>query len=260
MLAALAGPAQAQLPSVDEPEASAIWQKVRTSLFQQRPITAATAATLILEAPSRAVDAAVVPIAIRSRLPQTTERYVSRLYLLIDANPSPIAAIFQLSPDNGRAEIETRVRVDAYSHVRAIAETNDGQLIMATRFVKASGGCSAPAAGDAAAALARMGQMRFRIEGDASGAEPMLAQLQIDHPNHSGLAMDQSTRQFTPPHFVRRIDVSQAGRQVLSADVDFSISENPHLRFYFKPQGSGELSATVVDSRDKRWVAVQPLR
>mgnify|MGYP002150436774 CR=1 FL=1 len=53
------------------------------------------------------------------------------------------------------AEIETRVRVDAYSHVRAIAEASDGQLYAVTRFVKASGGCSAPAGSDAQAAAAR---------------------------------------------------------------------------------------------------------
>ena len=259
-LAALAAPARAQLPSGDDPQASAIWQKVRTSLFQDRPIAAATPDTLVLEAPARAVDAAVVPIAIRSRLPQTAARHVSRIYLLIDANPSPISAIFQLTPESGRADIETRVRVDAYSFVRAIAETNDGQLVMATRFVKASGGCSAPAGTDPRAALASMGLMRFRIEGDMSGHEPVLAQLQINHPNHSGLAMDQATRQYTPAHFVRHVDVSYAGRTILSADVDFSISENPTFRFYFVPQGAGDLKAAVIDSHELRFVGAQALR
>jgi sulfur-oxidizing protein SoxY len=259
-LAALAAPARAQLPAGDDPQASLIWQKVRASLFQDRPITPATADVLTLEAPSRAVDAAVVPIAIRSRLPQTPARHVSRLYLLIDANPSPISAIFQLTPESGRADIETRVRIDAYSFVRAIAETNDGRLYMATRFVKASGGCSAPAGTDARAARATMGQMRFRVEGDMSGREPVLAQLQINHPNHSGLAMDQATRQYTPAHFVRRVDVSYAGLPILSADVDFSISENPTFRFYFAPQGAGDLKAAVVDSHELRFVGAQALR
>jgi sulfur-oxidizing protein SoxY len=259
-VAALAAPARAQLPSGDDPQASPIWQKVRASLFQDRPIAPATADVLTLEAPARAVDAAVVPIVIRSRLPQTPAHHVSRVYLLIDANPSPISAIFQLTPESGRADIETRVRVDAYSFVRAIAETSDGQLYMATRFVKASGGCSAPAGTDARAALATMGRMRFRVEGDMSGREPVLAQLQINHPNHSGLAMDQATRQYTPAHFVRRVDVSYAGRTFLSADVDFSISENPTFRFYFVPQGAGDLKAAVVDSRDLRFVGAQALR
>jgi sulfur-oxidizing protein SoxY len=245
---AWAEPVARQLQPTDDPQASVVWQKVRTSLFGDRRIDPAPADLLVLEAPSRAIDAAVVPISIRTRLPQETARYVSALYLIIDANPSPIAAIFRLTPESGRADIETRVRVDAYSHVRAIAETSDGRLYTVTRFVKASGGCSAPAGTDAAAALANLGKMRIRVDGDVGGSQPVLAQLQINHPNHSGLAMDQFTRQFTPAHFVRKIDVSHAGSLVLSADVDFSISENPILRFHFLPKGSGDLKVAVVDS------------
>jgi sulfur-oxidizing protein SoxY len=246
----------AMLQPTDDPAASAVWQKVRTSLFDNRPIAPAPA-WLTLEAPARAVDAAVVPIALRTRVPADAGYYVSKLTLIIDANPSPISAIFQFTPDSGRADIETRVRVDDYSHVRAIAETSDGRLFMVTRFVKASGGCSAPPGSDAVAAQASLGQVRLRIDGDLVGKDPVLAQLAIQHPNHSGLAMDQATRQFTPAHYVRKIDVTYGGRLVLSADVDFSISENPNFRFYFLPHGGGEadLRATVVDSRDLRFVS-----
>jgi sulfur-oxidizing protein SoxY len=261
LLLAAAGLVHARnLQPTDDPDASPVWQKVRASLFEGRSIAPAPADMLVLEAPSRAIDAAVVPIAIRSRWPHSASRYISKLYLIIDANPSPISAIFQFSPESGRAEIETRVRVDAYSHVRAIAETSDGQLFGVTRFVKASGGCSAPAGSDAQAAAASLGQMRFRVEGDLKGRTPVLAQLMIEHPNHSGLAMDQYSRQFTPAHYVRKVDVTYDGKPVFSADVDFSISENPNFRFWFQPQGNGELRATVVDSRELRFVAAQALR
>ena len=95
---------------------------------------------IVLEAPPRAEDAAIVPIAIRARFEQKPERFIRKVWLVIDDNPSPIAAIFSYTLDSGRADIETRVRVDEYSHVRAIAETDDGGLYMATRYVKASGG------------------------------------------------------------------------------------------------------------------------
>ena len=42
--------------------------------------------------------------------------------------------------------LSTRVRVDSYTNVHAVAELSDGQLYAAQRFVKAAGGCSAPAA------------------------------------------------------------------------------------------------------------------
>jgi sulfur-oxidizing protein SoxY len=248
------GSARAELKTEGDPELSERWQKVRASLFGQRPISLDADAVIGLDAPKRAEDAAIVPIAIRARFEQKPERFIRSVYLVIDDNPSPIAAIFHYTLDSGRADIETRVRVDEYTHVRAIAETDDGALYMATRYVKASGGCSAPPGKDPVAALAAMGQMRLRVQPDAQPQRPTLAQLMISHPNDSGMVMDQATRQYTPPHFVRKVDVTYNGRLVLSADIDFAISENPNLRFYFVPQdGAGELHATVVDTQDLRF-------
>lgn len=245
--------ARAEVKTGDNPEASPIWQKVRASLFQSRPIATAAEDVISLEAPVRAEDAAIVPISIKTRFPQTPARYIEKVYLIIDNNPSPISAIFKFTPQSGRADIETRVRIDEYTQVRAIAETNDGQLHMATRFVKASGGCSAPPGKDAQAALTTLGRMKFRIEGNANGNQPVLAQLMISHPNNSGLAMDQVSRLFTPAHFVRQVNITYAGQPVMSADLDFSISENPNFRFYFLPRGDGELKAEVIDSDDLRF-------
>lgn len=245
--------ARAAAQASDNPEANEIWRKVRASLFETRPITNVGDDTLLLDAPVRAEDAAVVPIAMRARLPHTASSFVEKLYLVIDNNPSPIAAIFSFTPQSGRADIETRVRVDEYTFVRAIAETHDGRLLMRTRFVKASGGCSAPPGKDPQAALATLGKIKLRVDGDVALGKPTLAQLMISHPNDSGMAMDQLTRQFTPRRFVRTVNVAYGGQTVLSADLDFAISENPNLRFYFVPRGPGKLTVDVVDSNQTAW-------
>jgi sulfur-oxidizing protein SoxY len=237
-----------------------IWGKVKRSLFEGRPVSASARGIVELHAPARAEDAAVVPIAIRVGLAQTAERYVRRIYLIVDNNPSPIAATFELTPESGRADLETRIRIEQYTYVRAVAELSDGQLVADARFVKASGGCSAPAGKDPAAAAARLGRMRLAVAHDVTYRQPALAQLMISHPNDSGLAMDQLTRLYTPAYFVRWIKVSYAGKPVLTAEVDFSISENPHFRFYFVPAGEGELKAEVVDTRDLRFETTLAVR
>jgi sulfur-oxidizing protein SoxY len=232
-----------------DPEASAIWQKLRADLFAGAPIAAGDQ-VVTLETPTRAEDAAIVPVSIRAQFPQASDRYVQKLWLIIDNNPSPIAAVFQFTLESGRADIETRMRVEQYTHVRAVALTNDGKLYMATNYVKASGGCSAPAGKDAAAARVNLGKMRFRVDDALKPDQPAHAQLMISHPNDSGLAMDQLTRTYAPPHFVRSVEVRHDGKLVMSADVDFSISENPNFRFYFVPGSGGELDATVIDNKD----------
>jgi len=240
----------AQKSDPDNPDANPTWQQVRASMFQDRAISSTVDAVISLEAPARAHDAAIVPVSIKTLFDQTSDRYVEKVYLVIDNNPSPVGAIFHFSPASGKADIETRVRIEAYTHVRAIAEMNDGELFMATRFVKASGGCSAPPGKDMSAAMASLGKMRFRVEGEITRDQPALAQLMISHPNNSGLVMDQLTRLYTPAYFVRKIQVSYAGEPVLTADIDFSISENPNFRFYFVPRGEGELKAEVIDTND----------
>ncbi len=250
----------AAILSGDHPEASPIWQKVRASLFKDRPIATAPDDLLTLDAPDRAYDAAIVPIAIKTGRQASGAQRIDKLYLIIDNNPSPISAEFQFTPLSGRADIETRVRIDEYTHVRAIAETTDGKLYMATRFVKAAGGCSAPPGKDQQAALATLGKMKFRIEPPGTPGAPALAQLMISHPNNSGLAMDQVTRLYTPSHFVREVRISYGGKLVMSADVDFSISENPNFRFYFQPHGDGELKAEVVDSHDLHFTTAMKYR
>jgi sulfur-oxidizing protein SoxY len=226
------------------------WSKIRPGLFQNRAIAADAAQMVELVTPARAQDAAVVPITIRTRLPQSPERYISKLYLVIDKNPAPVAAVFSMTPDLGRADIETRVRIEEYTDVRDIVEMNDGSLHMSSNYVKASGGCSAPAGKDPAEAAAGIGRMKLALEQSGTLDQPQQVQLMIRHPNFSGLAMDQVTRLYTPPHFVRHLDVAYNGKRILSAETDISISENPNFRFYFVPHREGTLTVEAVDSQD----------
>ena len=73
------------------------WQAVRKSLFEGRSISEDARGVIELETPMRAADAAVVPIAIRTQFPQTPGRYVRKIWLVIDKNPSPVGAIFSFT-------------------------------------------------------------------------------------------------------------------------------------------------------------------
>jgi sulfur-oxidizing protein SoxY len=247
-------------PALDPPDPeTAIWTKLKRSLFENRPVSGGAHGIVELIAPSRAEDGSVVPIAIRTKLVQAPGRYIRRIYLIVDNNPSPLAATIDFTADSGRADLETRIRIEQYSYVRAVAELSDGTLAADARFVKASGGCSAPGGKDPAAA-ARVGRMRLTVDSDGVYNEPARAQLMISHPNDSGLAMDQLTRLYTPAYFVRSVKVTYAGKPVLAAEVDFSISENPYFRFYFVASGEGELKAEVVDTKDLRFETALAVR
>jgi sulfur-oxidizing protein SoxY len=258
---AVSGAAYAEEHPEDNPDTPARWVDFKDGTFKGRTIDTRGDAVIKLDAPARAADGAVVPIAIAAQFPQTPARYIKKVYLYIDENPEPYAGSFSFTPESGFATIETRVRVEDYTFMRAIAETNDGKLYSSVRFVKASGGCSAPAGKDDAAAEAGAGQVRLTLQGQTVAGKPQLAQLMVRHPNRTGMAMNQVTRNYATAYFVRKVTVSYGDKPVMVADVNFSISENPNFRFWFVPHGDGELKARVEDSKSKQFeaeVAVSP--
>lgn len=233
--------------------ADAVWEAgLRAYFFGERPI-AESEQVVTLEAPIRAEDGAIVPIKIKALIPQTEQRYIKTITLVIDKNPVPLVGKFHFTSRSGRADLALRIRVNEYSPVRAIAETNDGGLTMSTRFVKASGGCSAPVGSDLEEAMARLGKMRIKTKGVKALGHPLQTQLGISHPNVTGMQMDQLTRIYAPAHFVKQVTVSFEGEQVFAAETDISISENPNFRFYFVPQKAGLLRADVLDSNGMRF-------
>ena len=224
---------------------------LRAEYFQDRPITASKE-VIALEAPYRAEDAAIVPLRIRAGIEQTEGRYIKTVTLLIDNNPEPLVGRFHFTPRSGRADLALRVRVNAYSPVRVVAETSDGELHMDEAYVKASGGCSAPVGTDLEAAMQRLGRMKFRVKGPDL-EQPLQTQLGVSHPNITGMQMDQLTRMYAPAHYVTRVKVSFDGEPVFWAETDISVSENPNFRFFFVPGHAGELLAEVTDNKGETY-------
>jgi sulfur-oxidizing protein SoxY len=199
-----------------------------------------------LEAPFRAEDAATVPVHLTQAPGAPNAR---RLILVIDENPAPVAAEFILGPAMSPLDLEARVRIDAYSNVRAIIEADDGNTYMAGRFVRGSGGCSAPAAKDAAAARAALGQMKMRwFEPTAPSGERREAQVMLRHPNYSGLQRDQLTLLYIPAHFVDTMEVRHGDELLFSMTGGISISEDPTFRFTYTDTGAGAVSVTATDT------------
>ena len=206
---------------------------------------------IALVAPEHAENAAIVPVTVRATFPQSESRYVKTITLLVDNNPAPLAGRFHLTPASGKANISTRIRINDFTHVRAIAELNDGSLHMAKRYVRASGGCSAPVPRDVEATAARLGKIKLKRPINELLGHPNRAKLMIGHPNYSGMQMDSKTKAYIPAEFVKEVEVRHAGELVMRVESDISISEDPSFQFYYSPMTPGELSVSVRDSAER---------
>jgi sulfur-oxidizing protein SoxY len=226
------------------------WPGLVQDIFNNRDMNDGSG-VIAIEMPYRAEDAAIVPVTLRSVLPPGDLRRVVAITLVIDQNPSPLAARFELGAAASVSQISTRVRVNNYTDVHAVAELSDGKLYVTKTFVKASGGCSAPAAKNLEEAKAKIGQMRFRqfaspAEGPSSGARE--AQVMIGHPNNSGLQMDQVTQLYVPAFFINELRVSQDDGLVLAMEGGISISEDPNIRFTYVPSGAKSIHVEAKDT------------
>ncbi|MCK9605160.1 MAG: quinoprotein dehydrogenase-associated SoxYZ-like carrier [Methylomonas sp.] len=219
---------------------------LKTQFFAGKTIEESDA-VIELEAPYRAEDPAIVPVKVISKMPQTQDKYIKKIWVFVDKNPFPFVGEFEFFPESGKADLAMRVRVNTYSNIRAIAETNDGKLTMTKKFVKASGGCSAPVGADLDEAMKRLGKVKFRLDEGLKTGQPTQAQLMISHPNLTGMQMDQMTRYVRKSHFIDQLKVTFNDKPVLNAKIDIAISADPNFRFYFVPDKPGELKAEFSD-------------
>jgi sulfur-oxidizing protein SoxY len=86
--------------------------------------------------PDIAENGAVVPVGC-----STTLAGVKRLALMVEKNPSALAAVFDVT-DAVDASINTRVKMGQSSNVFAVAIMNDGRVLYAGKEIKVTlGGC-----------------------------------------------------------------------------------------------------------------------
>jgi len=86
--------------------------------------------------PDIAENGAVVPVGVSTSLPG-----VKRLAVLVEKNPSALAAVFDVS-DAVDANFNTRVKMGQSSNVMAVAIMGDGRVLFAQKEIKVTlGGC-----------------------------------------------------------------------------------------------------------------------
>jgi sulfur-oxidizing protein SoxY len=226
-----------------------VWPTLKQTTFGDRAIQDEDG-KIVLDAPTTAEDASLVPITMR--VPPEVRDNLKSLTLIIDKNPNPVVAKFSFGPaagSGGERSISTRVRIDNFSHVRAILETEDGGLHMATKFVQASGGCGAMNAKDPDTENVDLGKMLVKTFPPALSTAPLFeGQVMLKHPNSNGMQLDIDTGGYIPARFIKEMTVKRGNDLVFRMESTFSISTNPNFRFTFGRGADNELDVSMVDT------------
>ncbi|HXG78799.1 MAG TPA: quinoprotein dehydrogenase-associated SoxYZ-like carrier [Methyloceanibacter sp.] len=232
-----------------------IWPKLKQEAFGDRPIHEDGA--VALELPGTAEDAALVPLTVR--VPPSVRQNLKSLTIFIDQNPDPKVATLTFGTaagSGGERSFSTRVRVDNFSYVRAVLETEDGTLHMASKFIAAAGGCGAMQAKDPDAETVDLGKMLVKVFPPALPQNPIWsAQVMIKHPNSNGMQLDINTANVIPARYVNEMVVKRDGELVFKLDSTFSISTNPNFRFTFGRGTENNLDVVITDTDGTRFAA-----
>ena len=247
-LALSLGAAQAVAEGEPDP-----WPDLSKEIFHGAPLRDGSG-FLALDAPTRAEDAAIVPVTMAVNLPAGDARRLVALTFVIDRNPAPLVGVFKPGARITLNSLSTRVRVDSYTNLHLVAELSDGGFYAVERFIKASGGCSAPMLKDAQEARSTMGQMKFRqfaAHPSASGEvlpDEHEVQVMLRHPNNSGMQMDQLSRLYIPPLFIEDLKLWQGDDLILTVEGGISISEDPNFRISYRGASTAGFRVEALDS------------
>lgn len=241
--------------------ASESWPGIHAEAFGARPVHDGRG-IVTLTAPYRPDDVRSVPVTADVALGDG--RTIRSVSFVVDENPAPVAAVFTLGEGRSQAHITTHIRLDQQSDVRVVVEASDGALYMAERLVKFAGGqasCSAPPVGDPDEIAANMGKMIFTpVGGVPSGSrQTARARYELNHPNHTGMVMDQITLHYTPLLMVARIEARQGEALVFEMKGSITLAQNPVVEFDYVTNGTDEMVMTAEDTSGKAWTQRFPI-
>ncbi len=233
------------------------WPLIKQSQYGERII--APTAQMQLKAPLGAENAAQVPLTLT--VVNIPEDSITSIALFVDANPLPLLAKYAFPVDFKVMALSTRLRMESDSHIRAIAETKSGKLLMASTVVNAGGGCAGAVADDEAHIRARAGEIKFQHNPPFTFDTSVSATLQIRHPMYTGLQTDAKTKMLKPAFYIKETSVFFDSQEILNVKFGVGTAENPYLKFVFdyaqprenqlQDQRIGQVLINTVDNEGK---------
>jgi sulfur-oxidizing protein SoxY len=229
------------------------WADLRDEVYGDRAIEEAASGVVTLDVPYRAADDRRVPMS--ASVAFDDGRTVKSLTLIIDENPMPISAAFEMSAPREAFSATVAMRLNGPSNVRAVVEASDGQLYMTSAFVKTSGlgACAAPPITGVEEALASLGGMDLKGTGAGSALDRVKAAgtgeatLDILHPQHSGMQMDQISLLYIPARYIETVEAWGDDEKLFTMTGSISLSEDPSIAFS-SPDGATEMRVRMTDT------------
>ncbi len=250
ILAALAGAIllASSVTSFAEPDPK-LWPVMKEAFFAKREMTEAN--FIKIDAPRRAESGAQVPVTYSIDNAAANGVVIKKLYAFVDANPIPLTATYHLTEALGNFQLSTRIRFETDAFVRLVGETADGKLYLASREIRAAGGCGGTVDADEAAIRASAGKIKFKVDDPVKIGGATSTTFNIKHPMRTGLQRELVSQGFIPAFYINKAAFTYNGKPVMTIDVGVGTAEDPYFKFNFVPDAPGKLEVVATDNEGK---------
>lgn len=238
------------------PALAGTWDDLRDELYGARALLDGQS-VIAIDAPYRTGNDARTQLAAQVVAPEGAQ--IARVTLVIDENPMPVSAVFDLAEPLPAFFFDVTMRINGPTPMHVVAEATDGRLFVSETFVKTSGqgACAAPPGTDPDLALETLGRMEIELAGRVTGLGQSTADklanrmnrmdVDISHPSHSGMQMDQITLLFLPMRYVETVDIELDGAGYVEMTGSISLSENPQVALSV-PSRAQAVDVTMTDT------------
>jgi sulfur-oxidizing protein SoxY len=225
-----------------------LWPVMKEAFFEKRAMQEVD--FIKIEAPRRAESGAQVPVTYTIDQKAAKGVKIVKLYSFVDANPIPLTATYHLTDALGDFELSTRIRFETDAFVRLVGEDASGKLYLASREIRAAGGCGGTVDGDEAAMRASAGKIKFKVDAAKMGAATATT-FNIKHPMRTGLQRELVSQGFIPAFYINKTEFKYNGKPVMTVDVGVGTAEDPYFKFNFVPDAPGKLEVVATDNEGK---------
>jgi sulfur-oxidizing protein SoxY len=229
-----------------------LWPVMKEAYFEKRDMQEVD--FIKIDSPRRAESGAQVPVTYSVDNAAANGVKITKLYAFVDANPIPLTATYHLTNMLGNFQLSTRIRFETDAFVRLVGEDASGKLYVASREIRAAGGCGGTVEGDEAAIRASAGKIKLKVDNPATIGGITSTTFNIKHPMRTGLQRELVSQGFVPAFYINKAAFTYNGKPLLTVDVGVGTAEDPYFKFNFVPDAVGSLEVTATDNEGKSFV------
>ena len=190
---------------------------------------------------------ASVPIDTYVPCQMTPDDYPRVVRVYAPRNPRPRVVALYFTPACGEARMSTRVRLDSFQDVVAIAEMSDGETFTAVRHVNVTYGACEDSIANDQFPPGWAPNMRVALPDSVARDEVFTVRTIINHPMETGLRHDK-TGLLVPIRIAERFRCLVEGIEVFGVKLEPAVAANPYIAFSLRLSESANLVFEWVDT------------